>query len=168
MQLKMRQICDHDYPALAPGAVTFMERVLGAMPSPVVAEWGCGRSTLWLASRAAKLVSVEHDPAWHRIVSGELAKRGAKHATVALADMASAEYPTGILSTGVSAFDLILIDGRRRADCATVARAAIKTGGYILVDNSNRPEYAEFMAALGKPVGTFTGHCTTTTVFQVG
>src|SRR5690348_4410793 len=34
-----------------------------------VFEFGSGLSTLWWAQRVAHVVSVEHDPAWHRSVS---------------------------------------------------------------------------------------------------
>jgi hypothetical protein len=166
LQLKIRQIHNPDYPALAPGAVKYMDRALKEIAAPVAGEWGAGRSTLWLASRVSKMVSVEHDPEWYGVMSKELAKRGASHVSLALRDEASDAYADGMLSTGVKAFDLLLIDGRRRGECAAVARKSIKKNGIIVVDNSNRPEYSEFMSALGKPVGTFVGHCTQTTIFR--
>lgn len=63
-------------------------------------------------------------------------------------------------------FDLILIDGIRRDECAAVARELIRPGGMIVVDNSNRPECATFIPSLGDIVGVFTGHATQTTIIR--
>jgi hypothetical protein len=164
--LKLRQIRDPDYPALAPGAVKFIDAELTRRASPVVGEWGCGRSTLWFAKRCATLVSVEHDRNWRDVIASALQQRGAKHASIVLAEMASPTYPDAIFSTGLDAFDLLLIDGRLRHECADVATKAIKRGGIVVLDNSNRPEYSEFIPILGAKIGTFVGNCTETTIFR--
>ena len=37
-------------------------------------EWGCGGSTLWLAHRCKKVVTVEHDAGWFGKVNTDLDK----------------------------------------------------------------------------------------------
>jgi predicted O-methyltransferase YrrM len=165
LQLKLRQLRDPDYPALAPQAVNFIAHVLSENRAALVGEWGSGRSTLWFSSRAARVVSVEHNPEWRAVIGAEIARRGAGHVTLTGADDGP-EYAPALLTAGIDKFDLLLIDGRQREDCAAVAPSVVKPGGYIVVDNANRPEYAQFLAKLGTPIGTFTGHCTTTMIFR--
>lgn len=38
-------------------------------------------------------------------------------------------------------FDLIFVDGRCRNACALHAQGKVKPGGYLIVDDTNRPEY---------------------------
>ena len=40
-------------------------------------------------------------------------------------------------------FDFVLVDGRARVACVKRALAKIKPGGAIMLDNSDRPAYAE-------------------------
>ncbi len=164
LQLKLRQIINGDYPQLADGAVRFMNSELKKITAPAIAEWGSGRSTLWFSTRAARLVSVEHNAAWHNLIKDKLKRRNSHHVTLTLARENGPEYPNSILPG--APYDLILIDGIRRAECAAIAVKTIKPGGIIVVDNSNRPEYSCFMSALGTEIGTYVSNATTTTIFR--
>jgi len=42
-------------------------------------------------------------------------------------------------------FDLILVDGRARADCSKRALCKIRKGGYLMLDNSNDSMIVEFL-----------------------
>ena len=165
LALKVRQIANGGaYPALAPGAVRFIQRELLMRSKPIVGEWGCGRSTLWLAGRCSKLISVESDDTWFELISREINRRGMKNVTLLRRE--GADYVQALASTGVKNFDVIIIDGVQRAQCAAVACTVLKPGGLIVLDNSNRPEYAAFIPMLGKAIVVFKGHATQTSVFR--
>jgi len=106
-----------------------------------VFEWGAGASTIWLAMRVGELHSVEHDPKWYKLVAAALAKEalGAKVCLHTLDDQGG--YVEVINSYGKGYFDFIFIDGRRRVDCITTARPFLRSGGYLLLDDSQRSRY---------------------------
>src|ERR1700679_985463 len=63
-------------------ARVFLERLLN--PGMVVLEYGCGGSSLFFMQRIARLVSVEHDPAWHRQVLQQIEKCGFRNGEISL------------------------------------------------------------------------------------
>lgn len=93
-----------------------------------VLEHGAGGSTLWLAVRCAQVVTVEHDRAWAESVR-KLAPDNVK--VLAL-------LPAG------GGFDLMFVDGERaeRGYCLAHAHEFVRSGGWVVLDNANRPEYA--------------------------
>lgn len=133
----------------------------------VVFEYGSGGSTLFLAERAGKLISVEHDPAWHKAVCQLLQERGLDHCECRLEEpeacagkapefrdprsFASREYPNCTFQAYVNSiqsypnhsFDLVLVDGRARPSCVLAAMPKLKPGGFLLLDDSGRPYYRE-------------------------
>lgn len=115
-------------PWMHTSAVSYLEEIL--RPDFRVLEHGCGGSTLWFAERVAAVVSVEHDPAWRDKV------RSLAPANVTLLE---AFGHTG------QVFDLFLIDGLReeREGCLLKAHVFVKPGGWVVLDNANRPEYED-------------------------
>lgn len=115
-------------PWLAPKAIAFLESLL--KPEFVVIEHGCGGSTLWFAARVKLVTSFENNPAWQEAVKGENIR----------VFSSCHNFPT--LS---NFYDLLLIDGEpveERREWIKAASAIVKRGGYIVLDNANRPEYA--------------------------
>jgi len=111
-------------------AIEFIEPRIRA--SWRVFEWGCGFSTLWWAARVAEVRAVEHDPAWQR----DMGARLPGNARVDLvADPAA--YAAAIASAG-GPFDVVVIDGEARNDCAARATDHVKPDGLIIFDNSDR------------------------------
>ena len=104
-----------------------------------VFEYGAGGSTAWWAARVREVVAVEHEAEWHH----EVTATAAANTTVHLRALTSADYASIISAEGH--FDVVVIDGRRRAECAEYAVGALTDRGVILWDNSERPEYAEAM-----------------------
>jgi hypothetical protein len=101
----------------------------------VVFEYGCGHSTLFWARRAARVVSVEHNPAWYARVKPQLPP------TCELRlETDPVAYADTILGRG-ERFDVIVIDGlvtgRTRLKCARAAVQALRPGGMIILDNSD-------------------------------
>lgn len=130
-----------------------------------VFEYGSGGSTIFLAERAGRVFSVEHDKHWYTLVSRVLEQRGLTNCTYQLhephvvgavptdrlessrfgygetsgkyAGMCFDEYVKSIDTHPNHSFDLVLVDGRARAACIERALCKIRAGGYLLLDNSN-------------------------------
>jgi hypothetical protein len=132
-----------------------------------VFEFGSGGSTIFLSKRAGQLFCVEHDNRWHALVSAALAENGITNCSYELREPRSIvegfseehqlgsadvilderewEYPSLSFDPYVNTidahpdhmFDLVLVDGRARAACIRHALPKIRTGGYLMLDNSN-------------------------------
>jgi len=115
-------------PWLHPEAVEFFDSIV--KPDWNVLEHGAGGSTLWLALRVKNVVTIEHDPEWRMNV------RNNTPANVTLIE----EIP----SSKQPLYDCFFIDGAReeRGPCILKAIELVVPGGWIVLDNSNRPEYA--------------------------
>jgi hypothetical protein len=133
-----------------------------------VFEYGSGGSTLFFASRVRKLVSVEHDPAWHAEVSRVIRDERLDHCDYRLLPPANRETrgvpdaPTFVTYTGDgfpgvtftdyarsieefpdASLDMVSVDGRARNSCIFHAKPKVKPGGYLVLDNAERDDYAE-------------------------
>lgn len=111
-------------------------------------EWGSGSSTLWLGADmlVESAVSVEHDAEWYAKNRAELERYFVAnveliHVPMTVGDYSDNDYSRYILRYPDSRFDLILVDGRNRANCLANAVAALKPGGIMVLDNSERDQY---------------------------
>lgn len=103
-----------------------------------VFEYGAGNSTLWWAARVGYVCSVESDPAWVERLRPQLPVN-----TQVLHEDLRAGYADSALHRG-RRFDVIVIDGYLRNDCARECPSALKEGGVIVWDNTEREQdYAE-------------------------
>jgi hypothetical protein len=119
-----------------PAIVFLTPRVNGGM---CVFEYGCGASTLWWAARVKEVVSVEHDRSWYeKVVSGAPGNVTVTHVPL---DYGGAY--AGKIAEHVKRFDIVVLDGRDRVNCARNSLASLKDGGIIIWDNSDREEYEE-------------------------
>jgi hypothetical protein len=102
-----------------------------------VFEYGCGNSTLWWASRVKEVISVEHDKRWY----DKFAPIVPQNVTI---NHVALEYG-GAYAKQITAykkqFDIIVIDGRDRINCAVIGLDSIKNEGVIILDNSDRRKY---------------------------
>ncbi len=118
------------YPWLHPEAVEYLEGLL--TPEMRVLEHGAGGSTLWFAERVKEVVTLEHNPEWAEKMR-------------ALAPANVRVIHTGTQEARVTCpFDLFLIDGAReqRGQMILLSPQLVKPGGWVVLDNANRPEYA--------------------------
>ncbi|MGD0540341.1 MAG: hypothetical protein ABSB33_02375 [Tepidisphaeraceae bacterium] len=108
-----------------------------------VLEWGCGNSTLWWAARTKRVIGIEHDRAWHKIIASETPA----NAAVLLAEDLD-RYADLQDAPDAGPYDAIVIDGERRNQCARRAARIAKLDGIIVFDNSDRQAYREGLAFL--------------------
>jgi hypothetical protein len=105
-----------------------------------VFEYGSGNSTLWLAARVKEVLSVEHDPDWHRRMKQVF--QTSSRITYQHHELQSGDYATAIAKSGRE-FDLVIIDGRDRVSCARNSLSALSPKGVVIWDNSDRDTYKE-------------------------
>ena len=104
-----------------------------------VFEWGCGNSTLYFSQYVDRVISVEHNPEWHKKMSGICPK----NAQIDLhEDVENGEYCNAILSYGRK-FDIILVDGADRNNCMKNAVKMLNATGVLIVDNADCDYTAE-------------------------
>lgn len=89
-------------------------------------EFGSGASTLFWASRTATVTAVEHDPIWHANVQPpanvRYLLRQDKPAYIAALDRH---------------FDIIIVDGEHRPECAAAALQYLAPDGFLILDNAD-------------------------------
>ncbi|TDQ19593.1 hypothetical protein DFQ04_1417 [Algoriphagus boseongensis] len=125
-----------------------------------VFEFGCGGSTLFLNGKVKTMTSIEHDPDWTQVVSKKLADNpnftvryisedeegGEEFKSVhGLNEVGSyfETYAKAASDLPDESLDLLIIDGRARPACLKYSHTKVKSGGYLLFDNSNRDSYHE-------------------------
>jgi hypothetical protein len=147
-------------------SIEFLENTL--TKEMKVFEYGVGGSTAFFLKRVNEVISVEHDPEWLEKVSEKILENGYKHwkfyleppTEDELAMQKSPSDPYSYVSDDENFrdksfknyvrtidqypdeyFDIILIDGRARPSCLLHSLQKIKSGGFIVLDNSDRHYY---------------------------
>jgi hypothetical protein len=116
-------------------AIDFLsERV---RPGMRVFEYGSGNSTLWWLSQGCDVVACEHDHEWFEVVRRET--DGA--AVTVFREPTDRRYATEVTTHGL--FDIVVIDGLHRVDCAKACVPALNDMGVVIFDNAEREEYRE-------------------------
>lgn len=112
-----------------------------------VFEYGCGNSSLFWASRAETVTSIEDNLDWFAKWEKEFDR---VNLDVRWRDEGEA-YEQAIFEDGCR-YDVIVVDGKRRAECATAAVKALAAGGMVILDDSDRintsKEYVKAVAVL--------------------
>jgi len=128
-------------PLLAEGAVNFLRTFLDEVRDARVLEFGSGGSTVWTAQFTRNLISIEHSQEWFDKVQRALEEHGLCWPV----DLRLHERPyhTVCKSFKDGQFDLVIVDGRDRVMCLKEAKRLVKPGGYMMLDDSQRPRYDE-------------------------
>jgi SAM-dependent methyltransferase len=101
-----------------------------------VLEFGSGMSTIWYASHAGQVFSVEDNPEWYAKVSAMLtANRKANVAYRLTTD--EQEYAT-FCADDPDGFDLVMVDGTWRSRCMENAVKLVRPGGILYLDNADK------------------------------
>lgn len=136
----------------------------------LVFEYGGGGSTLFFMKKAKEVITVEHNKEWFELLSQILQDRkysawkgnfvaAQKGDLVPNPDRATAihyssddesskghnykNYVSVIDDFADGYFDFVLIDDRSRVSCIMDSINKIKSGGYLILDNSDRLYYLE-------------------------
>lgn len=116
---------------------SFLDAFSDRIPSNIrVFEYGSGNSTNWWADRTKEVTSVEHDPDWFDKVQSMLRS----NAKVLYRELEGGKYAQAINELDEK-FDLIIIDGRDRVNCAHASQTALSDSGVIIWDNTERDRY---------------------------
>ena len=115
-------------------AIEFIEDKLSQ--DLVVFEYGAGNSTLWLAERVKSVVSVESDSNWFNTIRSQMPDNVEINLIQDPENYAKKieEYPNNY-------FDLIIVDGINRNQCAEKAISRLKNTGFIIFDNTDNWEH---------------------------
>ncbi|MDG2004820.1 MAG: class I SAM-dependent methyltransferase [Novosphingobium sp.] len=155
-----------DVPWWTYDSIELVEDFLNSRKAPRVFEYGSGASTVWLAKRAASVVSVDHDAGWIDFSRPRLAELGNATVELAPADpqpVSDQRYHSGksgyrgqsfqsyveAIDRHPGKFDLIIVDGRARAACLMQSIDRLADDGMIVFDNSHRGRYRKAIAASG-------------------
>ena len=155
----------HRIPWVTFEARSFIEMILTT--KSIVFEYGSGGSTVFYSRRVQRVVSVEHDEHWFNLVKACLGEERITNCDYSLVPpepaagfhnppdniegyVSSDEAYSGLTFRSYAAsidrfpdrfFDLIAVDGRARPSCVAHALRKVKVGGYLMLDNSERPHY---------------------------
>lgn len=133
----------------------------------IVFEYGSGGSTVFFTRRVSKVISAEHNQQWYAVVCNILQSKNVSNCKYLLMEpqsisacsisdaadpqsYASHEYENMSFEAYVKSidaypnecFDMVFIDGRARPSCILHARNKVKSGGIIILDNSERNYYS--------------------------
>jgi len=97
-------------------------------------EYGSGNSTLFWAKRSKEVYVVEDDKAWYDKIKAKVPE----NVTYQYADNIEA-YTTAIQQYP-GKFDIIIIDGNHRYECAKAALEKLEKHGFFILDNSDWSE----------------------------
>lgn len=109
-------------------------------------EWGSGSSTLYLSKRVSSLCSIEHNESWFKKVSNLIKEKKIDNCDYRLSS--GNNYANIINEFPECHFDIVIIDGENRVSAAINAIKKVRSGGCIILDNSERPEYQEIFSLL--------------------
>jgi len=137
-----------------------------------IMETGCGGSTIFFLNKACRnLISIEHDDKWMEILINDKRIRKFSHRWEKFCENLNSSdaketnrspYLDRIKKQPKDKYDLVSIDGRLRSDSLIIASTKVKNNGYILLDNSERPQYQagiNHLDNLGWKRIDFTGLC---------
>ena len=115
--------------------------------SKLVFEYGSANSSLFWARRAKKVVSIEDNPTWFEKWRAEF-----HEPNLDLRWRDEGEIYENAIFEDDDTYDVIVVDGKRRAECAAAAVKKLSSGGMIILDDSDRintsQEYVRAVAAL--------------------
>ena len=142
--LRARRDRTPERPWIVPGAIGWLKRRMRG--GWRVLELGSGRSTPWFARRCGWLVSFEDNDFWHERATKRLQDLGLDNVELRLVSIE--RFPDAVAALPDDSFDLVVVDFLEapevtRIDCIRPARAKVRPGGYLLLDDSDRPSYAE-------------------------
>jgi precorrin-6B methylase 2 len=146
-------------PWMTYGIIDFLKKNL--TKNHEIFEFGCGASTLFFAGQVKKVISLETNPRWFKILQNMLAKKGYRNVEMNLmADGLENKLYENFIKNFEQKFDFVIIDALKRFECAKNSVDALKADGIIILDDSDRKNYQkifDFFAQKGLKKQDFRG-----------
>lgn len=101
-----------------------------------IIEYGSGNSSLYFSKKVGEVFSIEHHKEWFESIS----KQKTENMNMVLVNENVEDYSNAITQLNKK-FDLILVDGLFRNECAAVAYKYLSPNGVLLFDDTERSEY---------------------------
>lgn len=108
----------------------------------ILFEYGSGFSTSFYAKRVRHVSSVEYDQAWFEQVSSTTPDNVS---LLYRKQDVDGSYCRTIKESG-KRYDVVIVDGRDRVNCVKQSIHALSESGVIILDDSERPRYADAFA----------------------
>jgi len=96
-----------------------------------VFEFGSGNSSLFWAARVRQIISVEDNRDWYALIDQK------KHDNQTIILRETKEKYVSSISEWNKKFDIIIVDGKYRFECAQAALPHLNGDGMIILDNSD-------------------------------
>lgn len=122
-------------------AIEFIENKIDS--SFRIFEYGSGNSSLWWSERVTDVISIENDANWFEYIKENMPS----NIKLSLIED-DYEYASAIKQYEDHSFDVIIVDGINRNQCAEFATSKVKDQGFIIFDNTDDHKYAEGVAKL--------------------
>jgi len=119
-----------------------------------VFEWGSGTSTIWLAKRVNRIITLEHSQEWYDKVAKWVKEYELQDkVTQIMRDITSGDYMTPIITAPDEYFDMIVIDGAfRRVEAFERSIPKCKRNGVIILGDSQNRSYSGIFLVEGVEV----------------
>jgi predicted O-methyltransferase YrrM len=146
-------------PWIVPASIGWLRRRMRSDWS--ILELGSGRSTVWFARRAGRVISFEDNEYWFPRTGERLEELGVSNVELRLRPVE--DFPREVEAMADDSFDLVVLDfleapSVTRIDALKPAMKKVRPGGYLLLDDSDRPGYADAFELLdGWRFRSFTG-----------
>lgn len=131
-----------------------------------VFEWGSGGSTVFIANKVNKVISIEYDLNYYHFVKQKIDNLNIKNTKLVsippndegflcnkkftFKNKYFDKYVNYINQFSNNSFDIIIIDGRQRNDCLKQAVNKLKSEGIIVFDNFDREFYQKSLSYLNQ------------------
>ncbi len=127
-------------PWMTYGAIEFLNQFLHH--NHRIFEFGLGSSTLFFAKRVKSVISLETNPEWAWMVNEKLAEQNSQNVEITLMEngIILPQYET-FPKSFEEKFDLIIVDSIKRFECSKNSVDALKPGGVVILDDSERKHY---------------------------
>jgi SAM-dependent methyltransferase len=138
-------------PWIVPSAIGWLRRRMRS--DWAVLELGAGRSTPWFARRAGRVLSLEDNEFWIEQTRERLRELGVENVELRRLPVEGFQAEVGALPE--ESFDLVVVDfleapSVTRMDVLRPAMSKVRPGGLLLLDDSDRPGYAEAFELLSE------------------
>jgi hypothetical protein len=118
-------------------AIEYLNRL--DLSEKIVFEYGSGNSTIFWSKKTHKVFAVENNVNWFNYLKSKIRK------TAYFLETDKDKY-INCIAKFKKKYDIIVIDGDYRKECAKLAVNYIKNNGFIILDNSDWfPEISKFL-----------------------